>query len=76
MVLDVILPAGKSLFAQVAQTPAPSSKILHSLLYPTTHDFLLKSVEGEPIIIQIRPDEAYIDPKPQIDHGADVDFDF
>lgn len=60
-ILDVILDIGKAVFRRVAPSPAPSpsGQVLHSLLYPETLHFRLKSVNNKPTIVSINSNDAY-----------------
>jgi serine/threonine protein kinase len=76
-ILDILEAAGKSVFSQQSPTSAPRQTgldALHSVLYPEPPNFQLKTVDGVPNLLPIRPSEAYaVLGHPDCD--ADVDFD-
>jgi tRNA A-37 threonylcarbamoyl transferase component Bud32 len=75
-VLDVILDTGKPLFAQGTTLPtaSPSQQLLHSLLYPETHNFRLETINSKPTIFPIKPNEFYAILEAQPNCDADSDF--
>ncbi|OIW30450.1 hypothetical protein CONLIGDRAFT_699899 [Coniochaeta ligniaria NRRL 30616] len=78
-ILDILEAAGKSVFSQQNLTSAPRPTgldDLHSVLYPETPNFQLKTVNGIPNLQPIRPSEAYADlGHPDCDAGVDFDLD-
>ncbi|KAF4455189.1 hypothetical protein F53441_2427 [Fusarium austroafricanum] len=76
-ILDTLEAAGESVFSQQNPTSNPrltSLDDLHSVLYPETPNFQLKTVNGIPNLIPIRPSESYA----VLDHrdgDGDVGFD-
>lgn len=76
-ILDILEAAGKSVFRQEPPTLAErlaSPDNLHSVLYPETPNFQLKTVNGIPNILPISPGDAYAD-LGHPDCDVDVDFD-
>ena len=61
--LDIILDVGRASFREMAPLHTPctslSTQILHSLLYPETFHFRLKTVDNKPTVVMIHPNEAY-----------------
>ncbi|TPX11612.1 uncharacterized protein E0L32_007591 [Thyridium curvatum] len=76
-ILDILEAAGGSVFRQEPPTSAErlaSPDNLHSVLYPETPNFQLKTVNGIPNILPISPIDAYAD-LGHPDCDVDVDFD-
>ncbi|KAH9883960.1 hypothetical protein F4778DRAFT_764679 [Xylariomycetidae sp. FL2044] len=78
-VLNIILDVGKKVFAEVAPlntpTALPLSQDLHTLLYPTTLTFCLKTVDSEPTISPIDPGDTYSCFEPNAADVVDGKFD-
>lgn len=78
-ILDVLEAAGKSVFSQQKPNWAPrltGLDDLHSVLYPQTPNFQLKTVDGMSKLLPIRPSEVYADlGHPGCDAGVDFDID-
>ncbi|KAK4452212.1 hypothetical protein QBC34DRAFT_321442, partial [Podospora aff. communis PSN243] len=75
-ILDIILDAGKAVFRRVAPpstAPSPCGQDLHSLLYPETFHFRLKSVDNKPTIVPIPEKDAYAAEFP-FDQKVESDF--
>ncbi|KAI0378202.1 hypothetical protein F5Y04DRAFT_262678 [Hypomontagnella monticulosa] len=77
--LELILEAGRATFREVAPRNIskcePDTQDLHSLLYPPTHIFGLKTISGKVSVVRIDASETYTILGPTPDHGIEQDFD-
>lgn len=76
-ILSVILDAGKAEFNEMAQSKPTThaTQTLHSVLYPQTFTFCLKTVSGKASTVPINPADAYTSVEEGPDDGADGHFD-
>ena len=78
-VLEPILEAGRATFREAASrkmsTCEPSNQDLHSLLYPLTITFGLKTISGKVSVVHIHANETYTGLEPTPDRGIKQDLD-